>query len=158
MSTATPSLPMRLLWDKPLSTQSTALMLEVGHHYTAINSRTEKMCLSLSIGFRWFKDHFTHTKMQNSAHCETQRSQSNMCPILILFNWPLCKPTEKIYRLQHPIGHNVFRPDLNFEGVSDREIEVKKKPFKRKGAVTATHPDSYRVYKVIWIHSTKWSI
>lgn len=65
--------------------------------------------------------------MQNSAHCETQRSQRNVCPILILFNWPLCKPTEKIYRLQHPIGHNVFRPDLNFEGVSDREIEVKKK-------------------------------
>uniref|UniRef100_A0A3Q2VQS4 Guanylate cyclase n=1 Tax=Haplochromis burtoni TaxID=8153 RepID=A0A3Q2VQS4_HAPBU len=31
---------------------------------------------------------------------------------------------EKIYRLQHPIGHNVFRPDLNFEGVSDREIEL----------------------------------
>uniref|UniRef100_A0A3B4H991 Guanylyl cyclase C n=1 Tax=Pundamilia nyererei TaxID=303518 RepID=A0A3B4H991_9CICH len=30
----------------------------------------------------------------------------------------------KIYRLQHPIGHNVFRPDLNFEGVSDREIEL----------------------------------
>uniref|UniRef100_A0AAX7T3Q2 Guanylate cyclase n=1 Tax=Astatotilapia calliptera TaxID=8154 RepID=A0AAX7T3Q2_ASTCA len=27
-------------------------------------------------------------------------------------------------RLQHPIGHNVFRPDLNFEGVSDREIEL----------------------------------
>uniref|UniRef100_A0A3Q2VQA7 Guanylate cyclase n=1 Tax=Haplochromis burtoni TaxID=8153 RepID=A0A3Q2VQA7_HAPBU len=24
---------------------------------------------------------------------------------------------EKIYRLQHPIGHNVFRPDLNFEGL-----------------------------------------
>uniref|UniRef100_A0A669AXC7 Guanylate cyclase n=1 Tax=Oreochromis niloticus TaxID=8128 RepID=A0A669AXC7_ORENI len=31
---------------------------------------------------------------------------------------------EKIYRVQHPIGQNIFRPDLNFEGVTDRETEL----------------------------------
>ncbi|XP_030591671.1 heat-stable enterotoxin receptor [Archocentrus centrarchus] len=31
---------------------------------------------------------------------------------------------EKIYRVHYPTGHNFFRPDLNFEGASDREIEL----------------------------------
>uniref|UniRef100_A0A8C4EK20 Guanylate cyclase n=1 Tax=Dicentrarchus labrax TaxID=13489 RepID=A0A8C4EK20_DICLA len=33
-------------------------------------------------------------------------------------------PTEKIYRVQFPSGTSVFRPDLNFEGASEREIEL----------------------------------
>uniref|UniRef100_UPI0037E99EC7 guanylyl cyclase C n=1 Tax=Semicossyphus pulcher TaxID=241346 RepID=UPI0037E99EC7 len=32
--------------------------------------------------------------------------------------------TEKIYRVQYPSGMSVFRPDLNFEGASEREIEL----------------------------------
>ncbi|XP_047214073.1 guanylyl cyclase C-like [Girardinichthys multiradiatus] len=31
---------------------------------------------------------------------------------------------EKIHRVQHPIGNHFFRPDLYFEGVSEREIEL----------------------------------
>ncbi|MEQ2234929.1 Heat-stable enterotoxin receptor [Ilyodon furcidens] len=35
---------------------------------------------------------------------------------------------EKMHRVQHPIGNHFFRPDLYFEGVSEREIE--------RGAIT----------------------
>lgn len=31
---------------------------------------------------------------------------------------------EKIHRVQYPSGTNVFRPDLNFDGASEREIEL----------------------------------
>ncbi|RVE69219.1 hypothetical protein OJAV_G00075340 [Oryzias javanicus] len=31
---------------------------------------------------------------------------------------------EKIYRVQYPRNNNFFRPELNFEGASDREIEL----------------------------------
>ncbi|KAK5603224.1 Heat-stable enterotoxin receptor [Crenichthys baileyi] len=31
---------------------------------------------------------------------------------------------EKMHRVQHPIGNLFFRPDLYFEGVSDREVEL----------------------------------
>ncbi|XP_003976359.1 heat-stable enterotoxin receptor [Takifugu rubripes] len=33
-------------------------------------------------------------------------------------------PAEKIYRVQFPSGMGFFRPDLNFEGTSEREIEL----------------------------------
>lgn len=33
--------------------------------------------------------------------------------------------TEKIYKIQYPSGMGYFRPDLNFEGISEREIEVR---------------------------------
>ncbi|XP_044037738.1 heat-stable enterotoxin receptor [Siniperca chuatsi] len=33
-------------------------------------------------------------------------------------------PAEKIYRVQYPIGTNFFRPDLNFDGASEKEIEL----------------------------------
>ncbi|CAJ1075834.1 heat-stable enterotoxin receptor [Xyrichtys novacula] len=33
-------------------------------------------------------------------------------------------PIEKIYRVQYPSGMRVFRPDLNFEGASEQEIEL----------------------------------
>ncbi|XP_034567309.1 heat-stable enterotoxin receptor-like [Notolabrus celidotus] len=33
-------------------------------------------------------------------------------------------PTEKLYRVQYPSGMSVFRPELNFEGASDREIDL----------------------------------
>ncbi|KAM9345724.1 guanylyl cyclase C [Symphorus nematophorus] len=33
-------------------------------------------------------------------------------------------PIEKIYRVQFPSGHSFFRPDLNFEGASERDIEL----------------------------------
>ncbi|KAI3359332.1 hypothetical protein L3Q82_002836 [Scortum barcoo] len=37
----------------------------------------------------------------------------------------LCSnPAEKIYRVQYPSGVNVFRPDLNFDGKSEKEIEL----------------------------------
>lgn len=47
MSTATPSLLMRSLWDGPRSTRSSALILQVGldnlaHHYTVVNNKTNK--------------------------------------------------------------------------------------------------------------------
>ncbi|XP_065820934.1 guanylyl cyclase C isoform X1 [Labrus bergylta] len=33
-------------------------------------------------------------------------------------------PTVKIYRVQYPSGMNVFRPDLDFNGASEREVEL----------------------------------
>ncbi|XP_026201444.1 heat-stable enterotoxin receptor [Anabas testudineus] len=33
-------------------------------------------------------------------------------------------PTEKIQRVQYPSGMSIFRPDLNFDGASEREIEL----------------------------------
>ncbi|XP_038550994.1 heat-stable enterotoxin receptor [Micropterus salmoides] len=33
-------------------------------------------------------------------------------------------PAEKIYRVQYPSGTNFFRPDLNFDGASEKEIEL----------------------------------
>uniref|UniRef100_A0A8D0DEX4 Guanylate cyclase n=1 Tax=Sander lucioperca TaxID=283035 RepID=A0A8D0DEX4_SANLU len=33
-------------------------------------------------------------------------------------------PAEKIYRVQYPSGMSFFRPDLNFDGASEREIEL----------------------------------
>lgn len=33
--------------------------------------------------------------------------------------------TEKMHRVQFPTAMGYFRPDLNFEGTSEREIEVK---------------------------------
>ncbi|XP_070703541.1 guanylyl cyclase C [Pempheris klunzingeri] len=37
----------------------------------------------------------------------------------------LCNnPAEKIYRVQFPNGSGVFRPDLNFDGASEKEIEL----------------------------------
>ncbi|XP_073350785.1 guanylyl cyclase C [Pagrus major] len=33
-------------------------------------------------------------------------------------------PTEKIYRVRFPIGMGYFRPDLNFDGASEREVEL----------------------------------
>ncbi|CAF90437.1 unnamed protein product, partial [Tetraodon nigroviridis] len=33
-------------------------------------------------------------------------------------------PAEKLYRVQFPTGMGFFRPDLNFEGTSEREIEL----------------------------------
>ncbi|XP_074553006.1 guanylyl cyclase C [Halichoeres trimaculatus] len=41
------------------------------------------------------------------------------------FYTPYCSdPTEKIYRVQYPSGMSVFRPDLNFEGASEQEVEL----------------------------------
>lgn len=37
-------------------------------------------------------------------------------------------PPEKIHRVQFPSGISVFRPDLHFDGVSERDIEVKLQP------------------------------
>lgn len=34
------------------------------------------------------------------------------------------QPSEKMYRVQCPRDNTIFRPDLNFEGASDKEIEV----------------------------------
>lgn len=39
--------------------------------------------------------------------------------------YPVDNPTEKLYRVQFPTGMGYFRPDLNFEGTSEREIEVR---------------------------------
>uniref|UniRef100_A0A671VPM3 Guanylate cyclase n=1 Tax=Sparus aurata TaxID=8175 RepID=A0A671VPM3_SPAAU len=33
-------------------------------------------------------------------------------------------PTEKLYRVQFPMGMGYFRPDLNFDGASAREVEL----------------------------------
>ncbi|XP_054463788.1 guanylyl cyclase C [Anoplopoma fimbria] len=33
-------------------------------------------------------------------------------------------PTEKIYRVHYPSEMNIFRPDLNFDGASEREVEL----------------------------------
>ncbi|KAM8723242.1 guanylyl cyclase C [Acanthopagrus schlegelii] len=33
-------------------------------------------------------------------------------------------PTEKLYRVQFPMGMGYFRPDLNFDGASEREVEL----------------------------------
>lgn len=33
-------------------------------------------------------------------------------------------PIDKIYRVQYPSGMSVFRPDLNFDGASEQEIEL----------------------------------
>ncbi|KAK5856644.1 hypothetical protein PBY51_008227 [Eleginops maclovinus] len=48
----------------------------------------------------------------------------------IIMRWPpfhtqnCSDPAEKLYRVQHPSGMSVFRPDLIFEGASEREIEL----------------------------------
>lgn len=34
-------------------------------------------------------------------------------------------PSERINRVQNPSGMSVFRPDLNFDCASEREIEVR---------------------------------
>lgn len=34
-------------------------------------------------------------------------------------------PSEKIHRVQFPSGAGIFRPDLNFDSTSEREIEVR---------------------------------
>lgn len=39
--------------------------------------------------------------------------------------YPVNNPTEKLSRVQFPTGMGYFRPDLNFEGTSEREIEVR---------------------------------
>ncbi|XP_034749148.1 heat-stable enterotoxin receptor [Etheostoma cragini] len=33
-------------------------------------------------------------------------------------------PAEKLYRVQYPSGMSFFRPDLNFDGASEREVEL----------------------------------
>ncbi|KAK9535479.1 hypothetical protein VZT92_007858 [Zoarces viviparus] len=33
-------------------------------------------------------------------------------------------PAEKIYRVHYPSGMGIFRPDLNFDGASEREVEL----------------------------------
>ncbi|XP_034395068.1 heat-stable enterotoxin receptor [Cyclopterus lumpus] len=33
-------------------------------------------------------------------------------------------PAEKIYRVNYPSGMNIFRPDLTFDGASEREVEL----------------------------------
>lgn len=37
-------------------------------------------------------------------------------------------PSEKIHRVQFPSGRSFFRPDLNFDGASEREVEVREPP------------------------------
>ncbi|XP_069557406.1 guanylyl cyclase C [Brachyistius frenatus] len=41
------------------------------------------------------------------------------------FNTQYCSNTsEKIYRVQYPSENHIFRPDLNFDSISDREVEL----------------------------------
>lgn len=48
------------------------------------------------------------------------------CTIFLLSIFPMIlNPSEKIHRVQFPTAMGYFRPDLNFEGTSEREIEVK---------------------------------
>lgn len=48
------------------------------------------------------------------------------CTIFLLSISPMIlNPSEKIHRVQFPTAMGYFRPDLNFEGTSEREIEVK---------------------------------
>lgn len=46
------------------------------------------------------------------------------CLWSVLLTWWLSDPSEKIQRVQYPNGIAVFRPDLNFDGASEREAEV----------------------------------
>lgn len=53
------------------------------------------------------------------------RNQSRVCRVLrVGLQLSPVNPTEKLYRVQFPTGMGYFRPDLNFEGTSEREIEV----------------------------------
>lgn len=58
-------------------------------------------------------------------YCLKQQWATIFCVVInfILLYFP---PTvEKMYRVQYPRNNNFFRPELNFEGASDRETEVK---------------------------------
>lgn len=57
--------------------------------------------------------------------------------LLALIVFMSSNPSEKIYRVHNPSGMDVFRPDLTFDGASEREVEVRE-----------SHTLSMVVYKI----------
>lgn len=71
--------------------------------------------------------------------------------LLTLFNWWLCDLSEKIHRVQYPTAMSVFRPDLNFDSASEREVEVREPP-------KTEEPSAVTVTDTVWALIFMWTL